>query len=133
MLNSVEYKQASIKNVPETEEVFVLNQSDPVYVKNETLLTGNDILSVKVNEDDFAGNSIIIKLSPKGMQLINKAAKDKDFPMLVFFVNGKSIRVFHHVSELDSPEMMTIIDENKDFVFSLAELIKSGIPGAERG
>ena len=79
------------------EEVFVLNQSDPVYVKNETLLTGNDILSVKVNEDDFAGNSIIIKLSPKGMQLINKAAKDKDFPMLVFFVNGKSIRVFHHV------------------------------------
>jgi hypothetical protein len=130
MLNSVEYKQASGKKVPGTEEVFVLNQSDPVYVKNEALLTGNDILSVKVNEDDLTGNSIAIKLSQKGMQLINKAAKDSDFPMLVFFVNGKSIRVIHHVSELDSPEMIAISDEDKDFVISLAELIRSGIPGA---
>lgn len=128
MSNSIEFKQASMKKAHGAEEVFVLNQSSPVYVKNEALITGDDIISVEANEeDDSLKNSITIKLTPKGMELVNKVAKDKDFPMLVFFVNGKSIRAIHHVSEIDRPEMIAVIDEDKDFVISIAELIKSGM------
>lgn len=129
MLNAVEFKQASIKKVPGTKEVYVLNQSFPVYVKNEILMTGEDIVTVDVDEDNTSENRIIIKLTTKGMELINKAAKDKAFPMLVFFVNGKSIRVIHKVNQIDEPEVVMVVnkDEDRDFVGAFAELIKSGI------
>jgi hypothetical protein len=130
MLNLVEFKQATIKKTPGTKEVFVLNQSSPVYVKNETLITGDDIVSAEANEDDSIGNNIAIKLTSKGMDLINKVAKDDVFPMLVFFVNEKPIKVIHHVSEIDTPELTAVINEDKDFIISIAELIKSGIGGS---
>ena len=127
MQNIIEYKQASSREKPGCEEVYVLNQSYPVYVKKEALLTGDDILSVDAYEDELNGNVINIELSPKGMNLINMAAKDKDFPMLVFFVNQKSIEVIHKIYELEKPEIMMITNEDKDFTIALTELIRSGL------
>jgi hypothetical protein len=129
MLNTVEYKQASIKKLPGTKEVYVLNQTFPVYVKNEVLMTGEDIVSVDVDEDNTSENRIIIKLTQKGMELINKVANDKAFPMLVFFVNGKSLRVIHKVNPIDEPEVVMVVskDEDRAFIGAFAELIKSGI------
>lgn len=132
MLNTVEYKQASIKKLRGTKEVYVLNQSFPVYVKDEVLMTGEDMVSVDVDENSTSENRIIIKLTPKGMKLINKAAKDKIFPMLVFFVNGKSIQVIHNVNPIDDPEVIMVVnkDEDRYFMGAIVELIKSGIKGA---
>jgi preprotein translocase subunit SecD len=127
MPNNVEYRQATNERRPGTDEIFVLNQTDPVYVKKEALLTGDDILSADVQEDSLFGNAISIKLSEEGMNLINQAAKDKDFPMLVFFVNGKSMQVIHKIDKLDQPEIMMTTNEDHDFTVALAELIKSGV------
>ena len=132
VMNVVEFRQASIRELPGTKEFYVLNQSLPVYVKQDTLLTGDDILSAEYEFHEIYGDSIVIQITQQGMQKINFAKRNKSFPMLVLFVNGKSIEAIHHFRELDEPVIIMTGDEDVDFTITLAELIKSGIPSSEK-
>ena len=127
MDNLIEFKQGSINIKPNTKEVFVVNQSAPVYVKKKALLTGGDIVSVEVVKDKYKNTGVKILLSSKGLIKYNFAARDSQFPMLVFFLNGKSIQVIHWLYELNEQEGVVIIYEDNDFAVTFAALINSGI------
>ncbi len=127
MSNIIEFVQGSKTKQMGTKEVLVLNQSDPVYVKEKAVLTGYDIISLEECKGDFFENFIRLKLSLKGMEQLNEAYKDKNFPMLVFFVNGVSMQVIHSFCDLDEPKMVIALDEDDDFFIAFAELIKSGM------
>jgi xanthine/CO dehydrogenase XdhC/CoxF family maturation factor len=128
VINVVEFKQASMRELPGTREFYVLNQSLPVYAKEKALLTGDDIVSAEYEFNEMYGDSIIIQITQHGMQKVNFAKTNKSFPMLVLFVNGKPIEAIHHFRRLDQPVIIMIGDEDTDFTITLAELIKSGIP-----
>lgn len=132
MRNIIEFKSGAKIKQEDTKIVFTVNQNDPVYVKSDIILTGDDITSVECfiekYDDELLEHYIRIGLSIEGMEQINKAARDQKFPKLILFSNGTPMDIIHGFCILDKPEMYLAMGDDKDWAVTMAELIKSGMP-----